>query len=143
MVLRFKRLEIHREVRLEGSSPSSGNESTASHSSKLTVKCLREVSLGRLHCTRFAMSFLQERMETDFNFEGNPPSKNECISGQFSMDIDWRDGRRACICSGNDLNFLHSLIYISVKSVKMSSCEILVTDSRPAPHNLSILRLGK
>ncbi|KAM1115381.1 hypothetical protein ACFX19_006132 [Malus domestica] len=118
MVLRFGRWEILREVRVVGSSPSSGNDSTissSSHSEKLTAKCLREVSVCRPHRIRFAISFLQLQISSDRNLDGNPPSGNDSNSGDSNMNKDLIDGREICISSGSDLNLLHPLISIFFK----------------------------
>ncbi|PQM39935.1 hypothetical protein Pyn_35736 [Prunus yedoensis var. nudiflora] len=79
---------MERELRVFGSSPSSGNESTSPHSLKSTLKSRREVSLPRAHCIRFAISFLQDSIRSDFNSDGNPPSGNDSSSGHSVMSID-------------------------------------------------------
>lgn len=67
------------------------------------------------HCIRFAKSFLQERILSDFSSGGKPPSGNDSSSGQSPMDIDSREGKRVFMCSGSDLKFVHPSISIAVK----------------------------
>ncbi|KAM1226712.1 hypothetical protein ACFX2J_006019 [Malus domestica] len=110
MAFRFGRWEILREVRVVGSSPSSGNDSIiySSHSENLICKCLREVIVCRPHRIRFAISFLQLQILSERNLEGNPPSGNDSNSGDSNTNKDSRDGRSVCISSGSDMNLLHS-----------------------------------
>ncbi|KAM2028367.1 hypothetical protein ACFX16_039996 [Malus domestica] len=67
-----------------GRSPSSGNDTTSSHSSKLKAKYLRQMSLSRPQCMRLAMSFLDPKIRSISKFEGSPPSGNDSSSEQYS-----------------------------------------------------------
>jgi len=103
-----------RYVRLEGSSISSGKDSTFSSSPIKNTE--REVSVCKPHCMRPAMSLLQLRIQRKCNVEGKPPSGHNSTSEQPNIPKKSRDGRREGILSGNCFKFLQCRNVSSVKT---------------------------
>lgn len=99
---RFERCLISRVVRLEGSSISSGKDSTSSHIA--IVKLKREWSDCKSHCLRFLTS-LQFVTLNAFNFK--PLIGKEWSSGQLLRDNLTREGSEECMRSGKDSKFKH------------------------------------
>ncbi|KAM2251485.1 hypothetical protein ACFX1S_006115 [Malus domestica] len=140
MAFRFGRWEILREVRVVGSSPSSGNDSIiySSHSENLICKCLRELgacspSWGKPTNSGHPFIFKTSR-------DGNLDSTgNDLNSSHICMNSDRRDEREICISAGTDHKFLDLDIDISFK-LAASSTPLPTKHTRFGQSDISNLR---
>lgn len=92
---------MEREIRLVGSNPKSGKDSTSSVPP--INKLRREGSFCKPHAFQLATSLSQPKTEIEFRLEGKPPSGKDSTLEQYRIVNCTRDGKSLSILSGNDL----------------------------------------
>ncbi len=118
--LRFESLLIRREVRVLGSRPSSGKDSTLLHPPSIS-KQVRDAIPCKPH-SFWGVRLLQLLIIRDCKLRGKLPCENWESSGQLDISNFWRHGRQVCnLLLGSDFRFGQSLISISWRNVRTTS----------------------
>ncbi|KAH7840094.1 hypothetical protein Vadar_012512 [Vaccinium darrowii] len=118
------------DLRVEGSSPSSGNNSTTSSDSPPSEKRVREGSVCKPQSLRAPTSFLQSKMKRSLNLEGRPlPEKTHFLDNSITLMTEDMGGECAFVVE-------EPSVYCSHGPIKKTDLEQVILRKEKIPFHL-------